>query len=67
VKPVVAMLALLSFGAIVAVMPAWMHFTSSHPALSSMSTETRFLVQLVPVVTAMLFLAGWFQPGGTTG
>jgi hypothetical protein len=65
VRPVVALLALLSFGGIIALMPAWMYFTSNHPALDSVSPETRFLIQLVPVAISMLFLAGWFQPGGS--
>jgi len=60
------MLAILSFGGIIALMPAWMHFTTAHPALESVSPETRFFVQLTPIAISMLFLVGWFQPGGSS-
>lgn len=61
------MLALIAFLGMVAVVPAWMFFTYQHPALSAVSTETRFMFMLVMPVTSMLLLASWFNPGGVLG
>lgn len=63
-RPVVAIVALLSFLGVVAVTPVWMHFTHSHPAIAELPVQTRFMIQLVLPVFAMLLLASWFGPGG---
>jgi len=64
VKPVDVIFALLGFMAFVAVVPAWMWFTTQHSGIASMSTEARFLVQAALPFSVLLFLGGWFQPGG---
>lgn len=56
--------ALLAFFGFVLVMPAWMWFTTQHPAVSNLQIEARFMVQLVLPATVALALASWLQPGG---
>lgn len=52
--------ALLAFLAIVAVIPAWMHFVSAYAG--NLSIEGRFLVQFLLPVLSLLTLASWLQP-----
>jgi hypothetical protein len=58
------MLGLFTFGGVVAVTPVWMYFTTEYPALSTLSTETRFLLGLTLPALALLLLASWFGPSG---
>jgi hypothetical protein len=48
--------------AIVAVTPGWVHVVDRYSV--QLPAEMRFLAQLVLPATALLFLAGWVQPGG---
>lgn len=52
--------AMLTFFAIVAVLPAWMWFLGEHA--SSLPTEARFLAQLSLPALCALFLASWLRP-----
>ena len=55
-----ALLALLGF---VAVVPVWVWFVSSYPAMNQLSTPSTFLIGLALPATAGLYLVGWLQPG----
>lgn len=63
-RPVVGIIALLTFLGVVAVTPAWMYFTHQHPAIANLPVQTRFMIQLVMPTFALLLLASWFGPGG---
>lgn len=54
--------ALLTFFAIVAVLPAWMWFLGEYG--SRLPTEAHFLAQLMLPALSALYLASWINPGG---
>lgn len=55
--------ALLGFLGIVAVVPVWMWFLTSHPAASALTVQDQFLATMVLPVLAALFIASWIEPG----
>jgi len=57
--------ALLAFLGFVAVVPAWVWFTTQYPPVHSLSTASQFLVHLSLPASAALLLASWVG-GGTT-
>lgn len=63
-KPFDVPFLLFAFLGFVAVTPVWMWFTSQHPAISQMQIEARFMIQFTLPASLLLFLAGWFDPGG---
>lgn len=54
--------ALVGFLAFVMVLPPWMWFLNNYPSVSQLSTEARFLANLILPALLALFVAGWVQP-----
>jgi Sec-independent protein secretion pathway component TatC len=61
VKPFDVPMMLFVFLGFVAVIPGWVYFTMSHPHVSDLQLEARFLVQLALPASLLLFLAGWLE------
>lgn len=52
--------ALIAFLGFVLVLPPWMWFIESYP--TKLSTEGRFMAELILPALVLLFLASWVQP-----
>ena len=62
-KPARLLLALVAFGALVAIMPSWVHYSSTYTA--PMPDYLAFIVQFALPFTVLLYLGSHLQPGGS--
>lgn len=55
--------ALMTFLALVAIVPPWVWFVNSYPSVSSLSLPSQFLLNMLLPALVLLGLASWVEGG----